>query len=129
MSIDGKISGDTSEFSYQIPCKDATESALIPISGIYQGYFWMKYKPPQKIVEPKMQLSFTKSDGKFTVSGTGSNRLGVYSLRGIYDPVTQELSCYKEYHQHPIKTKSHRSETKETRSSTRYVHIDCCCIQ
>ena len=122
MSIDGKISGDTSEFSYHIPCPLSKEVSLVPISGVYQGYFWMKYKPPQKIVESKMQLVFTENGKEFIVSGTGSNRLGSYDLHGVYDPETQELSCYKEYHHHASKTKSHRSETpKETRSSTRYV--------
>lgn len=122
MSINGKITGDTSEFSYQIPCRDVTQSALIPISGVYQGYFWMKYKPPQKIVESKMHLAFTENEGKYVVSGMGANRLGSYNLHGVYDPLTQELNCYKEYIQHPPKVKTPRSDIpKETRSSTRYV--------
>lgn len=121
MSINGKISGDTSEFSYHIPCT-ASDVSLIPISGVYQGFFWMKYKPPQKIVETKVQLMFTKGDHEVTVTGSGTNRLGSYSLHGVYNPETQELSCTKEYHHPPVKTKPHRSEShKETRSSTRYV--------
>ena len=99
MSINGKINGDTSDFSYQIPCTTSESNSLEPISGIYQGYFWMKYKPPQKIVDPKMNITFTENNGKYIVTGSGSNRLGSFDLHGSYDPTTQELTCTKEFTQ------------------------------
>ena len=124
MSINGKINGDTSDFSYQIPCTTSESNSLEPISGIYQGYFWMKYKPPQKIVDPKINITFTENNGKYIVTGSGSNRLGSFDLHGSYDPTTQELTCTKGYHSHPVKSKPHRTEsTKETRNCARYVRI------
>ena len=118
MSVNGKISGETSDFSYQISCVGNTEPNT-PISGFYQGYFWMKYKPPQKIVENRISIQFNEEGGNYVVTGSGSNRFGIFDLHGVYDSASHELNCYKEYHQKP---KPHRSEsTKETRSSSRYV--------
>lgn len=65
---------------------------------MYRGYFWMKYVPPKKILETDMHVQFTERDGKYIVSGSGSNRFGQYDLSGFFDPSTQEMSCTRIYH-------------------------------
>lgn len=86
MGTNGKISGVTSDFSYTITRPVNCPSGNAPISGVYQGYFWIKFNPPRKILENKMHLYFTEHNGKYLVSGAGTNRLGPYDLEGIYDP-------------------------------------------
>ena len=97
MGTNGKINGITSDFSYTITRPVNAPSGNAPISGVYQGYFWIKLNPPRKILENKMHLYFTEHDGKYLVSGAGTNRLGSYDLEGVYDPSTLDLTCIKKY--------------------------------
>lgn len=128
MGIGGKINGTTSDFFYSIKRPAGMPLSAEPISGIYSGYFWMKYNPPRKITENRMHIIFTLKDGKYIVSGAGSNKLGPYELQGTYDPSTMELNCVKIYKVEPPKVKrvNTRTETvlKETRSSNRLVGYD-----
>lgn len=66
-----------------------------------------------------MHLYFTEHDGKYLVSGAGTNRLGPYDLEGVYDPATLDLTCIKKYHTSPAKTK--RADSLSS-SSTRDLH-------
>lgn len=119
MGTNGKINGITSDFSYTITRPVNAPSGNAPISGVYQGYFWIKYNPPRKILENKMHLYFTEHDGKYLVSGAGTNRLGPYDLEGVYDPATLDLTCIKKYHTSPAKTK--RADSLSS-GSTRDLH-------
>lgn len=58
----------------------------------------MKYVPPKKISETDMHVQFTEKEGKYIVSGSGSNRFGQYDLSGFFDPATQEMACTRIYH-------------------------------
>ena len=115
-SINGKHIGPTSEFYYTSKQSKST----FPVSGIYRGYFWMKYVPPKKITESGMHVQFTEKDGKYIVSGSGTNRFGQYDLSGTFDPSTQEMSCTRVYHinrpRHPDSTQP--KEIRSTRNSS-----------
>lgn len=125
MGIGGKINGTTSDFFYSIKRPAGVPLSSSPLSGVYSGHFWMKFNPPRKISENRMHIIFTLKDGIYTVSGTGSNKLGPYVLQGTYDPLTTELTCIRIYkvEQSKVKRTSVRTETimKETRSSNRLV--------
>ena len=45
-----------------------------------------------------MHVQFTEKEGKYIVSGSGSNRFGQYDLSGFFDPSTQEMACTRIYH-------------------------------
>ena len=45
-----------------------------------------------------MHVQFTEKEGKYIVSGSGSNRFGQYDLSGVFDPYTQEMACTRIYH-------------------------------
>ena len=115
MGTNGKISGVTSDFSYTITRPVNCPSGNAPISGVYQGYFWIKFNPPRKILENKMHLYFTEHNGKYLVSGAGTNRLGPYDLEGIYDPTTLDLTCIKKYHPAPPKPRQSESSSHDGR--------------
>ena len=115
MGTNGKISGVTSDFSYTITRPVNCPSGNAPISGVYQGYFWIKFNPPRKILENKMHLYFTEHNGKYLVSGAGTNRLGPYDLEGIYDPTTLDLTCIKKYHPAPPKPRQSESSSHDSR--------------
>ena len=125
MGLGGKINGTTSDFFYSIKRPAGVPLSSNPLSGVYSGYFWMKFNPPRKISENRMNIIFTLKDGIYTVSGTGANKLGPYELQGTYDPLTTELTCIRIYkvEQSKVKRASVRTETvmKETRSSNRLV--------
>ena len=105
----------TSDFSYTITRPVNCPSGNAPISGVYQGYFWIKFNPPRKILENKMHLYFTEHNGKYLVSGAGTNRLGPYDLEGIYDPTTLDLTCIKKYHPAPPKPRQSESSSHDSR--------------
>ena len=128
MGSAGKINGITSDFVYSIKRPEGAVISSEPISGVYGGYFWIKFNPPRKIAENRMHLVFSPKDGKFIVAGAGSNRLGPYELQGTYNPETQELVCKNIY---KIYTNKKRPDgkpdgPKETRASSRLV--SCLCI-
>ena len=97
MGSGGRINGITSDFVYSIRRPDGGIVSREPISGVYNGYFWIKFNPPRKITENRMQLIFTQTNGGYSVTGSGSNRLGPYQLQGTYNPDTQEMTCIKVY--------------------------------
>ena len=97
MGSGGRINGITSDFVYSIRRPDGGVVSREPLSGAYNGYFWIKFNPPRKITENRMQLIFTQANGVYTVTGSGSNRLGPYQLQGTYNPDTQEMTCVKVY--------------------------------
>ena len=51
MGSGGRINGITSDFVYSIRRPDGGVVSREPISGAYNGYFWIKFNPPRKITE------------------------------------------------------------------------------
>ncbi|KAK8802881.1 hypothetical protein WA171_006552 [Blastocystis sp. BT1] len=121
MGSAGKINGITSDFVYSIKRPEGAVISSEPISGVYGGYFWIKFNPPRKIAENRMHIVFTPKDGKYLVGGAGSNRLGPYELQGTYNPETQEMVCTKIYKVDTVKKRPEGKPDgpKETRASSR----------
>ena len=65
-----------------------------PISGLYQGAFELEGKP---IEESMVQIKFSKDGDGFSMSGTGQNTFGSFSLNGRYDPSNRRLAAMKAY--------------------------------
>lgn len=93
----GVINGITSEFRYTMDLPSGSPIPQGPQSGIYNGYFWMKFTPPKRIPESNLHLTFTQEGSIYRVTGSGENRFGLFSLNGTYSPSTMEMMCTKIY--------------------------------
>eukprot|EP01035_Chromulina_nebulosa_P019436 gene19436-25316_t len=101
MSDEGHTHPDqTSPFEFKL-FKPFDGQTLFPISGKYQGWFYLKQLPPNKglkIDEKDMTLKFTRSEDKnntYTIEGFGSNRFGSFTLYGIL--TDYDIQLYREY--------------------------------
>ena len=96
MGIDNTILGLTSEFRYTYK-GPIDADATAPLSGNYTGYFFYKTNVPRRIYEKDMTLDFTVVDEKFQMVGKGTNEFGDFTLVGLFDPSSKDLTCTKEY--------------------------------
>lgn len=99
MGTEGVIRGVSSDFRFVMKLPEDDQIHEGPQDGVYNGYFWMRTNPPQRISENNVQLTFTQEDssGSFTVKGEGQNRLGLFDLIGTYTPTTSKMTCEKLY--------------------------------
>ena len=95
MGIDGTIRGGNSDFRFVMKLPEDSQSHEGPQDGVYNGYFWMRTNPPQRISENNVQLSFIQDGEKYIVKGEGQNRLGPFDLIGTYDTKTSKMLCEK----------------------------------
>lgn len=107
MGVDNTILGLTSEFRYTFKGVIESESDP-PISGNYTGYFFYKTNVPRRIYEKDLVMDFSPFEGKFQMVGRGTNEFGKYTLVGIFDPETKDLTCTKEYQSQQTKKKVKR---------------------
>jgi hypothetical protein len=90
----------TSPFEFKLS-KSFDTSAALPISGKYQGWFFLKQAPPLKglkIDDKDMIIKFIKNenDSTYKVEGRGVNRFGSFTLYGtLYEDHSVQL--YREY--------------------------------
>ena len=96
MGMNGEVRGVTSDFRYHMPLPEGSPAG-VPCDGHYLGYFWMKMLPPKRIVDNNFTLKFTKEGDVYTVEGHGQNKLGPFSVTGIYNPSTSTMICDKKY--------------------------------
>jgi len=101
MSDEGHTYPDqTSPFEFKL-FKPFDGQTIFPISGKYQGWFYLKQLPPNKglkIDEKDMTLKFTKSEDKsntYNIEGFGSNRFGSFTLYGTL--TDYDIQLYREY--------------------------------
>ena len=50
----------------------------------------------KRVYERNLSLVFAKDGKVFKVSGKGANEFGEFTLKGVYDPATKDLTCIKE---------------------------------
>ena len=113
MGIDDTILGLTSDFRYTF--KGPIDSNNTdPLSGNYTGYFFYKTNVPRRIYERDLIMDFTPLEGKFQMVGKGSNEFGTFTLMGMYDPVTKDLTCTKEYQSPAVVKKKSVSKAKQS---------------
>ena len=96
MGVDNTILGQTSEFKYTMKARDP-ENESFPASGVYSGYFFYKTNVPRRVYERDLLLDFTPFEGRFQVVGKGTNEFGSFTVVGMFDPSTKDLTCVKEY--------------------------------
>lgn len=94
MSSSGVIRGMTSDFRYVLKLS-APSTPNEPVNGSYNGYFWMRSVPISRVTENNLILSFTKYHDHYIVDGTGQNRMGPFSIAGLYFPSTHIMNCEK----------------------------------
>ena len=94
MSSSGVIRGMTSDFRYVLKLSEPSEPDK-PVNGSYNGYFWMRSVPISRVTENNLILSFTKHRDHYIVDGTGQNRMGPFSIAGLYFPATHVMNCEK----------------------------------
>ena len=94
MSSSGVIRGMTSDFRYVLKLSEPSEPDK-PVNGSYNGYFWMRSVPISRVTENNLILSFTKHRDHYIVDGTGQNRMGPFSIAGLYFPSTHIMNCEK----------------------------------
>ncbi|KAK8810552.1 hypothetical protein WA158_007127 [Blastocystis sp. Blastoise] len=96
-----EFNGITSDFQlslHKAPSSPIdTDSPDQPQSGLYNGFFWMKTTPVKKIQENRVNIEFEQKEDRFRVTGSGTNKFGVFHLEGYYDPITREMCCAKVY--------------------------------
>lgn len=97
MGTEGVIRGTSSDFRFSMKLPDDDQTHEGPQEGIYNGYFWMRTNPPQRISENNMHLSFVQDGDSFSIKGEGQNRLGPFDLIGTFDPKTLRMTCEKLY--------------------------------
>lgn len=91
----------TSPFEFKLSKSFDALSSALPISGKYQGWFFLKQAPPfkgLKIDDKDMIIKFMKneSDHSYKVEGRGVNRFGSFNLYGtLFEDNTVQL--YREY--------------------------------
>lgn len=95
MGTEGVIRGVSSDFRFVMKLPEDGQLHEGPQDGVYNGYFWMRTNPPQRISENNVQLTFTPQDDQFVVKGEGQNRLGPFDLIGTYTPTTSKMTCEK----------------------------------
>lgn len=95
MGTEGVIHGVSCDFRFTMKLPEDNQPHEGPQDGIYNGYFWMRTNPPQRISENNVQLTFIQNDNIFIIKGEGQNRLGPFDLVGTYDPHTFKMSCEK----------------------------------
>ena len=95
MGTEGVIHGVSCDFRFTMKLPEDNQPHEGPQDGIYNGYFWMRTNPPQRISENNVQLTFIQNDNIFIIKGEGQNRLGPFELVGTYDPHTLKMSCEK----------------------------------
>ena len=100
----------TSDFRYQMKLPEGS-MAGIPYDGNYNGYFWMKMVPPKRVVDNNLSLKFIKDGDVYLVEGQGQNKLGAFSVTGIYNPQTSTMECDKNY-QSPGSLRKGKSKPK-----------------
>lgn len=123
MGMNYKTDGITSEFHYTMRRPLSSDNPDGPQSGYYSGFFWMKVHPPKRIVENKLLLQFIPSGTQYLVTGSGSNRLGIFNVKGKYNPETTEMSCMKIYSlkKTPIPVRTTKQTSSYTTSPSEYV--------
>jgi hypothetical protein len=101
-----KLAGDTESMEFQLSCPLPSEgNGTHPPSGLqWEGFFVMKSDKEEggksKIEEKEVTLQFTPggdADSNYTVSGTGCNDLGRFTINGTYKPSDRHLVCEKRY--------------------------------
>ena len=96
MGVDNTILGQTSEFKYTMKALDP-ENESFPASGVYSGYFFYKTNVPRRVYERDLLLDFTPFGERFQVVGKGTNEFGAFTVMGVFDPSTKDLTCIKEH--------------------------------
>lgn len=96
MGVDNTILGQTSEFKYTMKALDP-ENESFPASGVYSGYFFYKTNVPRRVYERDLLLDFTPFGERFQVVGKGTNEFGTFTVMGVFDPSTKDLTCIKEH--------------------------------
>lgn len=95
MGYDKTLLGTTCDFHYTL--KPGVQiSGVDPVSGDYTGYFVVKTDMQKRVYERNLSLVFAKDGKVFKVSGKGTNEFGEFTLKGVYDPATKDLTCIKE---------------------------------
>ena len=95
MGYDKTLLGTTCDFHYTLKSGIQT-SGVDPVSGDYTGYFVIKTDMQKRVYERNLSLVFAKEDRVFNVSGKGANEFGEFTLKGVYDPATKDMTCTKE---------------------------------
>ena len=94
MGIDNTILSAPSEFRYTM--KTSSMETTVPQSGKYSGYFLYKTDIPKRVYERDLSLDFSPFGTKFQLVGNGTNEYGSFSLIGVFDPTSKDLTCVKE---------------------------------
>jgi hypothetical protein len=109
--------GDKSPFRYtcdkSLPVGPPNCSDVIPTGlsahaapGKFNGYFMLKVvnADPLKIMEASVDYTFVQDGNNVIVTGSGTNQIGVYDLKGTVDPSTGFAQLEKQYRPVPAKT-------------------------
>lgn len=96
MGVDNTILGQTSEFKYSLKTLDP-DNETFPVSGVYSGYFFYKTNIPRRVYERDLLLDFTPFEQRYQVVGKGTNEFGEFTIMGVFDPATKDLTCIKEW--------------------------------
>ena len=111
MSSSGVIRGMTSDFRYVMKLPESSPIDQ-PCNGSYNGYFWMRSAPVSRVTENNLVLSFTKHQDHYIVDGSGQNRMGPFSVAGLYYPSTHVMNCEKFYNPPPSQSRPKVSKPK-----------------
>lgn len=95
MGTEGVVRGTSSDFRFTMKLPEDDQPHEGPQEGIYNGYFWMRTNPPQRISENNVHLSFVQEGDSYSIKGEGQNRLGPFDLIGTFDPKTLRMTCEK----------------------------------
>ena len=108
-----------SEFEFKLQ-KPLDGQSQYPISGKYQGWFFLKQLPPAKgykVEDKDMIIKFSKKeDGTYLVDGVGSNRFGSFSLHGSLD-ANGYIVLYREYAAKPVPVSNKRGRSDSIKKS------------
>ncbi|GLE03758.1 hypothetical protein PINS_up012660 [Pythium insidiosum] len=100
---------------------DPAVRSAMPFDAKYSGFFQIQVVKgkPQTVAEKDVEIRFVHDVARpelFIVNGTGENRFGLFSLRGLLHKETNEMRLYKIY---KPKEKEKRVIPKRTRAAAR----------